>query len=100
MYVISLDNITILHASDSGFEPALEDYRGKIDIALLPTGGASPTASPSQAFKMAEAVHAKVVIPMHGTSSDDDELAALLAGLPDINYVEVKAMSPQKISVP
>lgn len=100
MYVISMDNITILHGSDSGFEPALEDYRGKIDIALLPTGGASPTASPSQAFKMAEAVHPKVVIPMHGTSSQNDELGAFLASLSDVNFVKVQAMSPQKITVP
>lgn len=101
MYVISMDNITILHGSDSGFDPALEEYRGKIDIALLPTGDGSPTASPSQAFKMAEAVLPKEVIPMHGTSTEYDELGSLLTTyLPGVKFVEVQTSSPQIISVP
>jgi len=100
MYVISVDNLTILHGSDSGFEPALEGYQGKIDIALLPTGGGSPTASTSQAFKMAAAVMPRVVIPMHGTSTDYDELRPLLAALPGIEYVEIQPLTPQRISIP
>jgi L-ascorbate metabolism protein UlaG (beta-lactamase superfamily) len=100
MYVIRMDAITILHASDSGYEPALEAYKGKIEIAILPTGGASPTASPSQAFKMAEAVLPKEVIPMHGTSTENDELRSLLASLPGVNFMEIQALSPQLISLP
>jgi L-ascorbate metabolism protein UlaG (beta-lactamase superfamily) len=99
MYVISMDGLTILHGSDSGFEPGLLDYEGKIDIALLPTGGGSPTASPSQAFKMAEAVMPKIVIPMHGTSAEYAEFGSLLTSLQGIEFVEVQAQSPQVISV-
>jgi len=100
MYVISMDNLTVLHGSDSGFEPALEEYRGKIDIALLPTGGGSPTASASQAFKMAGAVLPKIVIPMHGTSTDYGELKSLLTDLPGIDFVEIQPLDPQRIPVP
>jgi len=100
MFVISVDDMTILHGSDSGFEPALEEYRGEIDIALLPTGGGSPTASTTEAFKMAVAALPKVVVPMHGTSTDYEELGALLAGQSGIDYVEIQPMIPQRISVP
>lgn len=100
MYVISVDNMTILHGSDSGYEPALEEYRGKIDIALLPTGGGSPTASTSQALKMAAAVLPKVVIPMHGTSTDYGELGSLLTGLPGIDFMEIQPLNPLRISIP
>jgi len=100
MYVISVDNVMILHGSDSGFMPALEEYRGKIDIALLPMGGGSPTASASEAFKMAAAVLPKLVIPMHGTSADYDELESLMMGLPGVDYLEIQPLNPQRIPIP
>lgn len=100
MYVISVDNVTILHGSDSGFMPALEEYRGEIDIALLPMGGGSPTASASEAFKMAAAALPKLVIPMHGTSADYDELESLMAGLPGVDYLEIQPLTPQRIPIP
>jgi len=100
MYVISMDNITILHASDSGFSPSLEKYAGKIDIALLPTGSPSPTASPSQAFKMTATLRPKKVIPMHGSSAEYSEFRRLLANSPGVSLVEVPEHNPQKLSVP
>jgi len=100
MYVISVDGMMILHGSDSGFIPALEEYRGEIDMALLPTGGGSPTASASEAYKMASAVLPKLVIPMHGTSTDYGELESLLMGLPGADYVEIQPLDPQVISIP
>ncbi|MGQ9514778.1 MAG: MBL fold metallo-hydrolase [Thermoproteota archaeon] len=98
MYVISMDNITILHASDSGFEPGLASYEGKIDIAILPTGGASPTASPSQAFKMAKAVMPRIVIPMHGSLTEYEELGSLLSNLQGVEFLEIQTLSQEVIS--
>jgi L-ascorbate metabolism protein UlaG (beta-lactamase superfamily) len=100
VYVIEMDNITIFHGSDSGFTPDLVGFLGKVDIALLPTGGASPTASPSQAFQMAEALLPRKAIPMHGTSGEYAEFGSLLASLPQVSFTEIKTSDPQIITLP
>lgn len=62
MYVVTMDSLTILHASDSGFIRFLGKFAGKIDLAILPVGSPSPTASPSEALKMAKAVLPKKLL--------------------------------------
>ncbi|MBO3803514.1 MAG: MBL fold metallo-hydrolase [Candidatus Brockarchaeota archaeon] len=100
MYFISMDGVAILHCSDSGFVPELADYAGEVDVAILPAGGASPTASPSQAFKMAEAVMPKIAIPMHGTSAEYGELRSALESLQGVQFLELEPLSPQVVPVP
>jgi len=99
MYAISVENMTLFHGSDSGFSPSLEQLAGKVDLAILPVGGASQTASPLQALKMAATLHPKKVIPVHGPSDQVSELKRLLANS-SIIIVEVQENNPQKVSVP
>ncbi|MBS7634560.1 MBL fold metallo-hydrolase [Candidatus Bathyarchaeota archaeon] len=99
MYVITMDGLTMLHASDSGFTYSLGKFAEKIDLAILPIGSPSPTASPSEALKMAKAVLPKKIVMMHGSSSEYSEFRNLLAnsGL-NITIEEVEAHKPRKIS--
>ena len=64
LYIIEMDGIKIFHGGDSGYIP-LGEYSA--DIAFLPTGKPSPTASPIDAFKMASDLKPKVAIPIHGS---------------------------------
>ncbi|MEM2913656.1 MAG: MBL fold metallo-hydrolase [Candidatus Bathyarchaeia archaeon] len=99
MYVVTMDGLTILHASDSGFTRSLGKFAGKIDFAILPIGSPSPTASPSEALKMAKAALPKKIVMMHGSSSEYSEFRNLMAnsGL-NITIEEVEAHKPRKIS--
>jgi len=100
MYVVTLDDITILHASDSGFVQSLERFSGRIDLALLPIGSPSPSASPSDALEMARAVMPKKIIMMHGSASEFSEFKDLIedSGL-NTAIEEVEASKPRKISL-
>jgi len=42
----------------------------------------------------------KLVIPMHGTSADYDELETLMMGLPGVDYLEIQPLNPQRIPIP
>ncbi|MBS7649044.1 MAG: MBL fold metallo-hydrolase [Candidatus Bathyarchaeia archaeon] len=100
MYIITLDNMTILHASDSGFVQSLERFSGRIDLALLPIGSPSPSASPSDALEMVMAVMPKKIIMMHGSASEFSEFKDLIedSGLNTV-IEEVETAKPRKISL-
>lgn len=63
LYRISSGNIRIFHGGDSGYV-SLGNYPS--DIAFVPTGMPSPSASPEDAFKMVHDLTAKVAVTMHG----------------------------------
>jgi L-ascorbate metabolism protein UlaG (beta-lactamase superfamily) len=93
-YILTFSDFSAFHGSDSGFNPALSGYKGKAKLAMVPTGGASPSASPEQALQMVKALDPSDVIPMHGSTDSNDRLGALLAQqMPNVHYVV-----PQPIS--
>lgn len=63
LYRISLGHIRVFHGGDSGHVP-LENYPS--DIAFIPTGMPSPSASPEEALKMIHDLKSKVAVTMHG----------------------------------
>lgn len=86
-YILAVGDISVFHGSDSGFNGALDDYRGKAKLALVPTGDPSPTASPEDALKMVKALEPSDVIPMHGTEHQMSRLGILLAEqTPNVKY--------------
>jgi len=99
MYIITADGITIFHGSDSGFNPSLEQYAGKIDIAFVPTGGPSPTASPQEAYSITATLRPKKLIPIHGTSDQNSEFRNLVSDISGVSFVEADLTEPIKVSV-
>ncbi len=71
LYRITIGGVGIFHGGDSGYV-ALGDYPS--DIAFLPTGTPSPTASAQDAFKMASDLKPSVIVAMHGSASQSQEL--------------------------
>jgi len=65
VYVIEVDGFRIFHGSDSEFVEDLKKIESPVDIAFVPAGDHSTTASPSDGFEMTKATQPSIVIPMH-----------------------------------
>jgi len=78
LYIIDFDGFRIFHGSDSGFVQELNEIKTQVDVALVPTGDPSPSASPTDAYDMTEALQASVVIPMHGNPAQMQNFASLI----------------------
>ena len=61
-----MGGITVFHSGDLGYVP-LKDFVS--DVAFLPVGRMSPTASPDHAFKMAADIQPHVALAMHGSKN-------------------------------
>ena len=78
LYIIDFDGFRIFHGSDSGFVQELNEIKTPVDVALVPTGDPSPSASPTYAYDMTQALQASVVIPMHGNPTQMKNFASLI----------------------
>ena len=70
LYHIKIGDLSIFHGGDSGYV-TVKDYPS--DLALLPTGSPSPTASPENAFKMASELKPTVIVVIHGSEGQSKE---------------------------
>lgn len=74
LYLITFGNLKIFHGGDSDYVPLAGL---SADLAFLPTGDPSPTASPGAAFRMANDLKPKIIVAIHGSSSQHKELEKL-----------------------
>jgi L-ascorbate metabolism protein UlaG (beta-lactamase superfamily) len=94
LFRVKIGSVSFFHGGDSAYVP-LGD--GRVDIAFLPTGNPSPTASPEAALKMAQDVKPQVALLMHGAEAQHAAFKkAAATALPDM-IVEV--MEPYKTRV-
>jgi L-ascorbate metabolism protein UlaG (beta-lactamase superfamily) len=70
-YLITAEGKTVYHAGDTDFIPEMNRL-GKIDLALLPSGGTYTMDNP-EAVEAALAIKPKVAIPMHRWDTDPTE---------------------------
>ncbi len=70
LYQIKIGGLSIFHGGDSGYVP-VKDYPA--DLAFLPTGSPSPTASPEDALKFASELKPTVVVTIHGSAGESKE---------------------------
>lgn len=73
LFHIQAGNIGIFHGADSAYVP-LKNL--KAELAFLPAGDPSPTASPDDALKMAQDLGPKIIVAMHGSDRQYQQLAA------------------------
>ncbi len=64
LFQVKMGDLLVFHAGDSGYVP-VKDYQSQ--LAFLPTGRWSPTASPENAFRLASELNPNVVVVMHGS---------------------------------
>jgi L-ascorbate metabolism protein UlaG (beta-lactamase superfamily) len=70
LFQIKVGGLSIFHGGDSDYVP-VKDYPS--DLAFLPTGNPSPTASPEAAFKMAADLKPSVIVAIHGSAAESKE---------------------------
>jgi L-ascorbate metabolism protein UlaG (beta-lactamase superfamily) len=105
LYIIDFDGFRIFHGSDSAFVQELTKIEKSVDVALVPVGDPSPTASPTDAFEMSKALQTSVAIPMHGTPTQMQNFANMIqeSGLQTIVIIpkplEVISLSTDKTSL-
>lgn len=88
LYLLEIEGMKIFHGGDSGYVD-LSKYSA--DIAILPTGYPSPTASPEDALRMAVDLRPKIVITTHGKKEQmerfrrmiEDEIPGITVFTPD-----------------
>ena len=98
VYVIEVDGFRIFHGSDSAFVEDLKKIESPVDIAFVPAGDPSPTASPSDAFEMTKATQSSIVVPMHG-SPEQIEMFRDLVDMSD-QKTEVIIPKPLEMIIP
>jgi L-ascorbate metabolism protein UlaG (beta-lactamase superfamily) len=97
LYQIKLDGVVLFHAGDSGYV-TLKDYPS--DVALLPTGRMSPTASPENAYKMAFDLKPSWVVAMHGSAKQHQQFASKVkSGLPQATVLIMEPYTSSTIMV-
>lgn len=77
IYSLSVDNIEMLYlGAQKGNLPAqLSDVVDSVDVLFIPIGGeAEGVFSPKEAYKIAMNLDAKIIIPMHFSSTKDETL--------------------------
>jgi L-ascorbate metabolism protein UlaG (beta-lactamase superfamily) len=101
IFMLEADGLRVFHGGDSGYSPSVKDL-GHADIAFLPTGNPSPTASPEDAMKMALDLDPRVAVLFHGSSDQhnsfiDEARSSLAAEViqAETGKMYVKDFSPQ-----
>ncbi|MCS7386992.1 MAG: MBL fold metallo-hydrolase [archaeon GB-1867-005] len=97
LYLIEGEDLTIFHGGDSAYVP-LESYRA--DLAMVPTGTPSPTASPQDAFKMVSALKPKAAAAFHGSKHEHQEFIDLVKrNLPQVKAIALEEKKLMKLQV-
>lgn len=71
LFLVESGGLRLFHGSDSSFTPELKGLQ--VDVAFLPVGTPSPTASVEEALHMAKALRCRMVVPFHGLEEEMEE---------------------------
>lgn len=98
LFRIIIGGLSLFHAGDSGYI-SLKDYPA--ELAFLPTGAPSPTASPENAFKMAADLNPGVVVAIHGSAGQSKEFEGKVKKvLPGTTVVIPEAFTVKVVTLP
>ena len=90
LYLVEASGVRIFHGGDSGYVDLSK--LSPVDLAILPCGAPSPTASPRDAYRMALDLKPKHVMAVHGSEAEMEEFGRLLAKeLPSVGFTAAKA---------
>lgn len=97
LYRVKVGESLVFHGGDSGYVP-LKEY--KSDLAFLPTGSPSPTASPGDALKMALDLRPKVAVAIHGSTSQNREFEKVVKEkMADTAVIIPGPYQPEKVAL-
>lgn len=97
LYQIKIGDISIFHGGDSGYVQ-VKDYPA--DLAFLPTGSPSPTASPEDALKMASEIKPSVVVTIHGSDGQSKDFEGKVKEkMPETMVIIPEPYMPQTVAL-
>ncbi len=97
LFQVKIADLTIFHGGDSGYVP-MKEYVS--EIALLPVGRMSPTASPENAYKMAVDLNPQWAVAMHGSEGQKREFEAKVkASMPQTAVLILEPYTGKTVSV-
>jgi L-ascorbate metabolism protein UlaG (beta-lactamase superfamily) len=97
LYMIEIGGIRIFHGGDSGY---IKLKGRRADLAFLPTGSPSPTASPNDAFKMVADLKPRIAVPIHGSKQEHESFMRLVEREFPVMRVEViEDFNPLKVEI-
>jgi L-ascorbate metabolism protein UlaG (beta-lactamase superfamily) len=97
LFQVRMGDLAIFHGGDSGYVP-MKEYVS--DVALLPVGRMSPTASPENACKMAVDLNPKLAVAMHGSDGQKRSFEAKVkAAMPQTKVLILEPYTGKTISV-
>ena len=98
LYQIKIGSITVFHGGDSGYV-TLKDYPSQ--VAIVPVGRMSPTASPENAYKMVSDVKPHLAITMHGSDKQKQQFEQKVKeAMPQTTVIIMQPYTAKTISVP
>jgi len=98
LYQIKMGGLTLFHGGDSGYVN-LKDYSSQ--VAVVPVGGMSPTASPEAAYKMVSDIKPDAAIPMHGSDKQYREFEQKIReAMPKTTVITMQPYTARTIQVP
>jgi L-ascorbate metabolism protein UlaG (beta-lactamase superfamily) len=97
LYQIKMAGITLFHGGDSGYV-SLKDYPSQ--VAIVPVGGMSPTASPENAYKMVSDIKPDYAITMHGSDKQKQQFGQKVKeAIPQTAVIIMAPYTTQTLSV-
>ncbi len=94
LYRVKLGSFTLFHGADSAYVPIKD---GQADLAILPTGAPSPTASPEAALSMALDVKPRAALLVHGSKAQHAAFEKLAAA--QLPGMKVEALEPFAVRI-
>ncbi|MHA2307325.1 MAG: MBL fold metallo-hydrolase [Candidatus Hodarchaeales archaeon] len=97
IFRILWDNFSVFHGADSGYV-SLNKFSS--NIAFIPTGSPSPSCSPENGLKMVLDLQPKIVIAMHGNSTQMEKFKKLVKEkLPNTDVIIPKLNKIEKFLI-
>lgn len=97
LYQVKMDDLAVFHGGDSGYVE-LKDYHS--EIAIVPVGRMSPTASPENALKMVLDIKPDFAITMHGSDMQKQKFEQMVKeAIPQITVIIPPAYSTKIIAL-
>ena len=97
LYQIKMDGITLFHGGDSGYVNLKEHLS---QVAIVPVGRMSPTASPENAYKMVSDIKPDIAMPMHGSGKQKERFAQKVKeAMPQTEIVIMAPFTTKTLSV-
>lgn len=95
LYQVKMVGSSVFHGGDSGYV-SVREYPA--DLAFLPTGRPSPTASPEDALRMAMDIKPKVAVAIHGSAAQSNEFKKRVEEkIPETTVIIPEPYKPEKV---